>query len=244
MTRIVGILNLTPDSFAGGGAAESEWEQADVLDVGAESTRPGAAPVAAEEEWQRLAPFLHEAWPRLQSRVMLSMDTRHPETARRALALGAQWINDVSGFSTPEMIDAVRESGCMLVVMHSLTVPANPAVTLPESENVIETLRAFAQERIATLGAQGIAKERIVFDPGIGFGKTAEQSWKIIHHVKELQKIGVPLLIGHSRKSFLGGAMSGRDAATLEVSRGLIAAGVDYLRVHDVVAHRKLLCAS
>lgn len=259
-TRLAGILNLTPDSFSDGGKYLSMRDITDaarcmleagayMLDVGAESTRPGATPVSAEEEWSRLVPFFTEVLPALTDySPIISVDTRHAQTAATALAQGARWINDVSGFADEAMIAAVREHDCTLVLMHSLSVPANPNVTLPEGADVTAELMRFAEERIAVLERAGVARERIVFDPGLGFGKTAVQSWQIIERLEELRALGVPLYIGHSRKSFLKDPQrdtpEARDGATLKLSARLMAMNVDYLRVHDVAAHASLLKAS
>lgn len=255
-TQLVGILNLTPDSFSDGGrfdagveavqaAAEAMAAQAHVIDVGAESTRPGAVPLDAAEEWARLAPFFRHVLPGLHERgVIVSVDTRHAETARRALDHGAGWINDVGGFADDAMIAAVREAECRLVVMHSLTVPTDPRVTLPEGADAAQTLIAFARERAGRLADAGIARGRLIFDPGIGFGKTAAQSWDILRRVRELRAAGMPLLVGHSRKSFLARFTdvppAERGDATLCVSAFLMQAGVEYLRVHDVYRHAQL----
>lgn len=257
MTKLVGILNLTPDSFSDGGQAGSVSEAvrhmqtlfedgAALVDIGAESTRPGATPISADEEWQRLEPFMREVRQHHAARLQaLSIDTRHPETARRVLEYGVGWINDVSGFSSPAMIQAVKGAPCDLVVMHSLGVPADPRNTLPEGADPVALLRKWAEEKVAKLGGQGIAQARIIFDPGIGFGKTAEQSKTIIDRIGELKMPGVRLLVGHSRKSFLalytGAAPKDRDAETARISALLADAGVDFLRVHNVKANRAAL---
>ena len=247
-TQIVGILNITPDSFSDGGtfftkeAAKARItalidEGAGVIDIGAESTRPGATPLTAEQEWQRLEPIIQSlSFPAVQ----FSIDTRHAQTAARLMPYAIDWINDVSGFSPP-MIDAVKNSRCKLVVMHSLTVPADKNIVIPESQDVMETVLSFAQDKIASLVKAGINADRIIFDPGIGFGKTAAQSMTIIREIARFKPLGVPILIGHSRKSFLATTGQDRDAATLAMSKFLIEQGVDYIRVHDVAAHRKLI---
>lgn len=242
-TRIAAIVNVTPDSFSDGGAAYRADdaveavlrllnEGADIVDIGAESTRPGATPVSPGEEWTRLAPVLAGL-----RGVPFGVDTRHAETAKNALRAGAHWINDVSGFSDPAMVAAVRDSACLLVVMHSLTVPADKNVVMGEAD-VVAALLDFARTRLDALEAAGIERMRLVFDPGIGFGKTAAQSWEIIRGIERFRELGVPLLIGHSRKSFLG--EEDRDARTLDVSRQLMRSGVAWLRVHDVAAHAVL----
>lgn len=249
--RLVAIVNVTPDSFSDGGAffkpddalAAIERliaEGADVIDIGAESTRPGATPLAHEEEWQRLAPVLAEISRFYSKPACFSVDTRHPETAQRALNYGVRWINDVSGFANPEMIKVVKDSDCILVMMHSLTIPADKSVVMLDTMDVIQELLQFAQNRIAMLEASGIARERIVFDPGIGFGKTAAQSLRILQNINRFQTLDVSILIGHSRKSFLT-EFGNPDDATLTVSQYLAGQEVQYLRVHDIVRHRHML---
>lgn len=256
-TKLVAVVNVTPDSFSDGGAAlrpedalrrvaAAIEEGASVVDVGAESTRPGAMPLSPEEEWARLSPLLAEAIALAHRRgAAVSVDTRHPRTARQAAALGADWINDVSGFASADMVKAVRASRCSLVVMHALTVPADPAVTMPEKCDPVAEVMAFACTRLAALAEQGIGRERVIFDPGIGFGKTAEQSLTLLRRVEEFRPLGVRLLIGHSRKSFLkrftDAPPEGRDDATLAVSQVLAGKGVDYLRVHAVAGHARML---
>ena len=249
-TKIVGILNLTPDSFSDGGQfyspaaaieriGELVRQGADVIDIGAESTRPKATPLSAEEEWQRLEPVVKQlaAFPS----VPFSLDTRHAVTVKKALDYGISTINDVSGFSDPDMVEAVKNSHCKLVIMHSLTVPADTHVVMDEHVDVVAELMEFARKRIATLVSAGIGKERMIFDAGIGFGKTTAQSFAIIPGIDRLKSLDVPLYIGHSRKSFLGEPKENRDKATLEMSRLLIQQGVGYIRVHDVAAHRTLM---
>lgn len=248
--KLMGIVNVTPDSFSDGGKtldpqsalraiAQRFDEGADAVDIGAESTRPGATPLSAEQEWQRLKPVL-DGINTIRGRGIISLDTYHPQTAAKALSYDVDIINDVSGFSSAEMIKALVSCDCRIVVMHSLGVPADKSVTLPDSCDVIGELVRWARARIERLQDAGIALSRIVFDPGIGFGKTAAQSTYIVRNVSVLKTIGVPILVGHSRKSFLSGD---RDVATLAASAALAEAGVDWLRVHDVAAHRRLFGA-
>lgn len=254
MSKLVGIVNITPDSFSDGGdtfspqAALAAVERlirdgASVVDIGAESTRPGATPLSWEEEWNRLEPVVMHLAGAVQDKALVSIDTRHAQTVREVLPYGVHWINDVSGFTDPDIVEAVIQADCKLVVMHSLTVPANPEVVMPADCDVVAEVLAFAQGCITILEAVGIARERIIFDPGVGFGKTAVQSVALLRGIDAFRALGVPLFVGHSRKSFLS-AWSGeadRDKATLEVSKYLISKGVEYLRVHDVAAHKALL---
>ena len=250
-TQIVAIINVTPDSFSDGGAnfsadkavaaiGQAFADGADVVDIGAESTRPEATPINHEEEWARLEPVLKK----YHTGGIISVDTRHAETARKALALGVDWINDVSGFQDNEMIAAVKSSDCKLVVMHSLSVPADKSIVLPENIDVVDELIEWAKNRFTLLEKAGIQKDRLIFDPGIGFGKTPQQSQDILNRIEEFKVLGVPLFIGHSRKSFLmmeAKSNAEKDTATLAISRKLTANGVDYIRVHNVKLHRQML---
>lgn len=255
-TQLIGIVNLTPDSFSDGGRfsqpemvleaiAKMADDGAQVVDIGAESTRPGAILISPTEEWRRLSPVLMPLSRAKPKGVAISVDTRHAETARKALELGVDWINDVTGFVSSAMIDAVQHSSCRLVMMHSLGVPANKAITLPPALDPVATLLSWAKERASLLLQKGIAKERIIFDPGIGFGKTSAQSLAIIREMERFQSLEMPILVGHSRKSFLaqfaGANPALRDDATLAVSMYLVNKNTHYLRVHDVARHRQML---
>lgn len=248
---ILGILNLTPDSFSGDGVmAEAALARAkmladagaDILDIGAESTRPGATPLSADEEWARLSPVLGaiaaQTW---RDRVRLSIDTRHAENAARALSLGASIINDVGGLADDAMCEALEEHECDIVVMHALTIPADAAVTLADDADAVAEILAWKTRVTAHASARGIGAHRLIYDPGIGFGKTAEQSLALITRARELKASGGRWLIGHSRKSFMklftDAPAEGRDALTLQFSKQLADAGIDYLRVHDVAGH-------
>jgi len=218
---------------------------ADIIDIGAESTRPGATPLNADEEWPRLAPVLEaivvQGW---RDRIRLSIDTRHAQTAARALALGAEIINDVGGLADDAMCETLEQHECDIVVMHALTIPADPAVTLPESADVIAEILAWKTRIMARAAAHGIGNHRLIYDPGIGFGKTAEQSLALITRAVELKKSGGRWLYGHSRKSFMklltDAPAEGRDALTRKFSQALADVGMDYLRVHDVAGHVRM----
>lgn len=249
---LVGIVNLTPDSFSDGGRfadasaaldamARMIEEGARVIDIGAESTRPGAMPISPKEEWQRLEPVLSALHRVKKPGIAFSVDTRHGETVQRAIGCGADWINDVTGFSSAAMVAAVKNSDCKLVMMHSLGAPADKSVTLPAGCDVVETLLEWAKKRIADLEQQGVSKNRIIFDPGVGFGKTAAQSLAIVRGINRFHALGLPLLVGHSRKSFLEQWAANRDDATLTASLYLAGQGTQYLRVHDVARHAAML---
>ncbi len=251
MSALVGILNLTPDSFSDGGEFASSRDAlmriehmlqqgVAVIDIGAESTRPGAVPLSSEEEWRRLEPVLPSAVRRFQ--VIFSIDTRHAETANKALQAGATWINDVSGGAESECWKVVKNyPAAKYVLMHSLTVPANKNITLAQHVDPVEEVLAFFVSRMAAID---LPRDQIILDPGIGFGKTAEQSMQLIRRAAELKVLGLPVMIGHSRKSCFSSfaeTAAERDGATLAASLYLEKQGVDYLRVHNVGLHRQAM---
>lgn len=263
---LMGILNITPDSFSDGGkfaavdVATARFRQlleegADIVDVGAESTRPGATPLTHVEEWARLEPLLQRIVSLNSHIAQLSIDTRHAETARKALAMGVSLINDVAGLRDPVMRTVLADSKCDIVVMHALTIPADRSVLLPKDADPISVILNWKKEILTFAKASGIAAERLIFDPGIGFGKSAEQSLTLILRARELIQPGERWLFGHSRKSFLTlfTAQSStdsvnleekireRDALTLAFSSHLMDAGVSFLRIHHVRAHKHLL---
>ena len=251
MTQLIGILNVTPDSFSGDGALGDQAlthavqlvrDGADMLDVGAESTRPGAAPLTPEEEWERLAPVLATL---ATQPLPLSLDTRHAETAQRALNLGIRTINDVSGLRDPTMLALLAQHDGDIVVMHALTIPADPAQVLAPDVDPIAAILRWKNETTVRAIAFGIAPERLIYDPGIGFGKTPQQSLALVLAAAQLKQSGGRWLFGHSRKSFLtlftDEKAAARDPLTLAFSAMLARAGADYLRVHNIAAHRVLL---
>lgn len=254
--KLMGILNVTPDSFSDGGqhadvASAVEHglrmidEGADLLDVGGESTRPGATPVPLDEELRRVVPVVRELVRR--TTVPISIDTYKAEVARQCLDAGAVIVNDISGLTfDADMPRVCRESLCGVIVMHIQGTPQTMQLD-PHYDNVVADVCRYFRERLAALQAVGIAADRIVLDPGIGFGKTAEHNLELLSHIADLQTLGRPVLIGHSRKRFLkkvlGRDVEERHAGTLGVSLALAAQGVDILRVHDVRATRDALLA-
>jgi dihydropteroate synthase len=250
-TKLMGILNLTPDSFSGDGIRQepqTRIEQliqdgADIIDIGAESTRPGAILLSSEEEWVRLEPVIKHM-KTYSGKAEFSVDTRHLETARKCLSYGAKWINDVSGGS-PQMAALIKQYDATIICMHSLAIPADSNQTLLPEDDPIKTVMEWAEAKIASLEASGVSHSNIVIDPGIGFGKTKEQSVALIRNISAFKKLGVKILIGHSRKSFLtlfADKSAGlRDPETLVFSDFLISQNIDYLRVHDVAGHRTML---
>jgi dihydropteroate synthase len=257
----IGILNITPDSFSDGGQWEDlssitqrldTWDEAGVpiVDVGAESTRPGANPISPEEEWRRLEPVLHLLYDRyshLPLKPWISIDTRNSETAKQAIELGADIINDVGGLSTPGMLKVLQNSDVQYVLMHSLGIPANPSKTLAAETDPLLALLKWFEEKLNLLSSAGVSTDRIILDPGIGFGKTALQSLEILRNLKRLFDLPHRLLVGHSRKSFLGflnpGSPDSRDLETIGASLQLAGQGVDLIRVHDPVSHLRAVRA-
>jgi len=256
--RLVGILNVTPDSFYDGGrwndpdralehALRLAEEGADAVDVGGQSTRPGVgAPVGPEEEWRRIGPVLERLADRLS--VPVSVDTFHAEVARRALAAGAAIVNDVSGLTAdPDMLAVVAASDAGLVIMHALGAPGD--LHAPRAYgDVGAEVRDFLAARAAEATAGGIAPERIALDPGIGFSKRAEQSLDALRALPRLTELGRPLYIGVSRKSFLAPLTSrpaeARLAASLGATVAAVTRGARIVRTHDVAATRDALRAA
>ncbi len=245
--RVMGVLNVTPDSFSDGGefleasraiarAEEMAAEGADLLDIGGESTRPGAIEVSPEAEWGRIGPVLDGLRGRLP--IPISVDTRHPEVAARAVAAGADVINDVAGLRSPAMRDAVARSGAAVILMHMRGEPATMQGDLEYSDLRGEVFGALA-EATDLARAAGVAPERILVDPGLGFGKSADQSLELLVHAGEFRSLGYPVVLGASRKSFLGaitGAASPSDRLEAGVAAAVLAAerGVALVRTHDV----------
>jgi dihydropteroate synthase len=250
--QVMGILNVTPDSFSDGGRWDSEaevsqridqllTEGADSIDVGGESTRPFAEPVSAAEELRRVLPAIRKI--RERSAIPISIDTTKAVVAREALSAGATMINDISALRyDPEMITVVRSYDGPVVIMHMQGTPGDMQIQ-PAYEDVVVAINTFFTERITWLGQQGIDPQRIVVDPGIGFGKTLEHNIAILSTIAAFKQHGCPVLIGHSRKSFLGQLLNlpvdERDCPTAIVSALCIQQGVDILRVHDVRATRQ-----
>jgi dihydropteroate synthase len=249
---IMGVVNVTPDSFSDGGqfatvqqavdhACRLHDEGADILDIGGESTRPGAAAVTLAEERRRVLPVA-EALAR-DGRVV-SVDTQKPELMREALAAGAVMVNDINAFRAPGTIDAVAGTGAAVCVMHMQGTPRTMQAD-PHYTDVVAEVRGFLTERVAALRAAGIAPERIVVDPGFGFGKTQEHNLELLRRLDRFRGLGAAVLAGLSRKSMLG-RITGRDAGDrvfASAAAALIAVqrGARIVRVHDVAATRDTL---
>ena len=253
---IMGIVNVTPDSFSDGGrflahevavehALRLVAEGADILDVGGESTRPGADPVPLDEELRRVVPVIERL--ALKTSVPISVDTSKAEVARLALRAGARIVNDISGLRfDPQMINVCRDHRCGVVVMHIQGTPQTMQID-PQYTNVVEEICDYFRERLETLERSGIDPERIVLDPGVGFGKTAQHNLEILSRIARFRELGRPILIGHSRKRFLkkifGCDVDEREFGTVGVSVALAHQHIDILRVHDVSANRDAITA-
>jgi dihydropteroate synthase len=253
-TRLMGVVNVTPDSFSDGGlfldpeaavrhGIELAADGADVLDVGGESTRPGAAPVPASEEIDRVVPVIKRLAAEVD--VPISIDTRKAAVAAVALDGGASIVNDVSAArDDAAMLDVVRDAGAGLVLMHMLGEPGTMQRD-PHYDDVVLEIRGFLDERVDAAVAAGIDRERLCIDPGIGFGKTLEHNLTLLRDVDSLRLDGIPLLVGPSRKAFIG-RITGAEAddrlgGTAGAVAWLAAKRVEMVRVHDVREMRQVL---
>jgi dihydropteroate synthase len=251
--QIVGIVNVTPDSFSDGGAYLDPAravdhglaliaEGADILDIGGESTRPGARPVAPEEEIRRILPVVEKL---AQSGRIISVDTRNAETMRAAIRAGAAMINDISALTGPGSLEAVTDSDAKICLMHMQGEPQSMQ-NAPRYDDAVAEIIAFLDRRIAGCIEAGIDHGRLIVDPGIGFGKTLAHNIAILRHLDAFRALGVPLLLGASRKKFIAHLAGDRDAqsrlgGSLASALWAFAKGVDYIRVHDVFETRQAL---
>jgi dihydropteroate synthase len=247
-TIVMGIVNVTPDSFTDGGmylttddavrhGARLVDEGADVLDVGGESTRPGAEPVDVDEELRRVIPVI-EGLTEMQQTTPISIDTRKPEVARAALEAGARIVNDVTAGRDGAMLEAVADTGAGIVLMHMLGEPQTMQDD-PRYEDVVAEVHEFLRERIEAAVFAGIAEERVCVDPGIGFGKNVEHNLALLRSVSALRLLGAAVMVGASRKRFIGvltGAEDPADRLEGSLAAAVLAAslGADVVRVHDV----------
>ena len=249
---IMGVVNVTPDSFSDGGkyielqhalthARQLLAEGADMLDIGGESTRPGAAPVSLDEERRRVLPVVEAL---ADGAIPISVDTQKPELMHEAVAAGASMVNDVFGFRAAGAFEAVASSGAAICIMHMQGEPHSMQHN-PQYTNVVEEVRDYLVERVRAAVSAGIARERIVIDPGFGFGKTLEHNLTLLRNLRKFTDIGGALLAGLSRKTMLG-KITGRDPAErvfASVAAALVAVqnGAQIVRVHDVAATRDAL---
>lgn len=250
---LVGIVNVTPDSFSDGGEhADSKGavahglslvaDGATIVDVGAESTRPGARPVEVDEELRRLMPVVEGL---VDAGVTVSVDTYKPEVASRALAAGAMVINDVTGFRNPRMVETVASSDCGVIAMHMQGMPVNMHID-PSYDDVVAEVEDYLLAQSDLLVRSGVSRERIAIDPGIGFGKRPHHSFALLAALDRLSSHGLPVLIGTSRKSFFEKLLAedsreSRDRATAITTAMGFASGARLFRVHDVAKSRDAL---
>jgi dihydropteroate synthase len=250
---VMGVVNVTPDSFSDGGdyldpqaavahGLELEQQGAAILDIGGESTRPGAPPVALDEELRRVLPVLERL---AGAAAKLSVDTSKAHVATRALQAGATFVNDVTALrGDPEMASVVAAGGVDCCLMHMLGDPRTMQED-PRYDDVVDEVKAFLEERLQFAVGQGIAEERIVLDPGIGFGKTVAHNLELLRRIDELVALGRPVLVGSSRKSFIGRltgrAVDERVAGTIATNVLAYAGGARLFRVHDVAPVRDAL---
>jgi dihydropteroate synthase len=252
-TYVMGILNVTPDSFSDGGmffepdaavkrGIEIAREGADIIDVGGESTRPGALGVSVDDEIGRVVPVIEGLAKKID--IPISIDTRKSETAEAAVKAGASIINDVSGLRDDERIASVAaRHGAMLIVMHMKGTPADMQIA-PEYKDLIGEISEGLRASVSKALAAGVLKENIIIDPGIGFGKTAEHNLEILSRLGEFKRLGYPVCAGTSRKSFIGKVLDlpGTDDRLIgSIATAVIAAmnGADILRAHDVLQTRQ-----
>lgn len=253
-TQLMAILNVTPDSFYSSSragtldSAVSKVRQlvaqgADIVDIGGESSRPGAQPVSQEEELARVIPLIRALKGEIS--VPISIDTVKPAVAQAAAVEGARLLNDISGFRDPAMVAVAGEYGMDMCVMHMQGTPETMQLNPTYRGGIIPELIEWFEKRVEMLLKQGIDKRRIILDPGIGFGKTVADNLEILHNLPRLKSLGFPVLFGASRKSFLGKILSKPTEellpATLAVNALAVASGVDFIRVHDVEEHRDLI---
>lgn len=246
----MGILNVTPDSFSDGGlhldpflaadrALLMKQQGASIIDIGGESTRPGAQPITIDEELRRILPVIEKIREQSDS-IFISIDTTKAEVARQAIEMGADIINDISaGEKDPKMFSVIAKSGAGLVLMHMKGSPETMQVQ-PQYQEVVPEIASYLHQRCASAQKAGIAQNQLVIDPGIGFGKTVPHNMDLLRHLSILTQSSIPVLVGASRKSFLGALLQRPDpterlAGNLGVAAWAIQQGVHLLRVHDVI---------
>ena len=250
--NIMGVLNVTPDSFSDGGkflsaaaaldhAQRMKEQGADIIDIGGESTRPGADPVTPDQEWQRIETAITE----VAQHVTVSVDTRHAQTATRATQAGAHWINDVMGGREPGMLAAMAQANVPVVLMHSQGQPKTMQQA-PSYDHVLLEVMDFLEARVDAAVAAGVPRHKILIDPGIGFGKTVEHNLALIRHVAGFHGLGCPILFGVSRKSLIGKLSPAetpedRVAGSLAFALEAVRQGCQVVRVHDVYETKQAL---
>jgi 2-amino-4-hydroxy-6-hydroxymethyldihydropteridine diphosphokinase / dihydropteroate synthase len=254
--EFVGIVNVTPDSFSDGGAylkpdkaiekiLSLHDDGARVIDIGAQSTRPNAKILSSDEEYQRLKPVLEGIEPHIKEKeIMLSIDSCSSETILKVIENHSiAWVNDVSGNLPKETLSHIAKKGCKIMPMHSVTIPPKPDQLISD----VQSLFRWTGEKIKQLMDFGFSRHDIILDPGLGFGKSAYQNISLIKQISAMKIFKCPLLVGHSRKSYINtfypSKASERDLETIAVSEQLYQAGVDYLRVHNILDHQRFFVA-
>jgi len=257
--KIVGILNLTPDSFSDGGKyfdeekalfhlTEMMMSGVDIVDIGAESTRPNAQILQAQDEISRLENILPKLISAVKNfnkihhkNIQTSIDSYHLETIIFAHKIGVEIINDVSGLIDEKIIDYIAQNNLTAILMHNLAIHSNPDLIVNRDLNVVDEIINWGQQKITYLTSKKIQKSQLIFDPGIGFAKNSTQSIRILKNINALRVLNLPIYVGHSKKSFLDAinipsqSELDRTAKTLIISQYLAQKNVDYLRVHDVL---------
>jgi len=252
-THLMGVLNVTPDSFSDGGrffkleeaikqGLKLAEEGADMIDIGGESTRPGSEPVTIEEELRRVIPVIEELTKMIQAPI--SIDTYKSRVAKEALDSGASMVNDISGLRfDPEMKKVIAEYDVPVVLMHIQGTPKNMQES-PKYENLLEDIKSYLNQSISIAEEAGIGEDKIIIDPGIGFGKTLDDSLKILKNLREFKSLGRPVMVGVSRKSFIGKILDLPTDERLEGSLASMAVaimnGANILRVHDVKESKRV----
>lgn len=245
--KVMGVLNVTPDSFSNGGrfldtdlavlrGLEIVEEGADLIDIGAESTRPGASPVSADEEWNRVGPVLERLGARVD--IPISIDTRKADIAKKGLRAGASIVNDVSGLRDPRMVHTIALAGAGAIVMHMRGEPRTMQ-DRPTYADVVWDVQTYLEERVREAVAGGVPREAIAVDPGIGFGKGVEHNVELLRNLDRIASLGHPVVVGVSGKSFLGhlggGEVDERLPASLVAAVFAVERGADVVRAHDVL---------
>ncbi len=268
MTKLVGILNITPDSFSDGGKfdgiedalAQTQKlveEGAQMIDIGAESTRPGATPITSEQEIARIKDILPAIIAQVKNHdqeIEVSIDSYHFETIKFAYEAGVDIINDVSGLKDQKIVDFIAKNNIKTILMHSLSVPADPNIIVNSALGVAEEVLGWAVAKIKELQGKGVQKSQLIFDPGIGFSKDNQQSIRILKNINIYKVLEMPIYVGHSKKRFLDDVykdlvanndkeqvMAARALKTAMISAFLAQNGVDYLRVHDVALNKEYI---
>lgn len=256
MVKIVGILNVTPDSFSDGGkfykigdairhTEKLISEGADIIDVGGESSRPGSVVISEEEEIKRVVPVIQEIKKRFP-KIPVSVDTHKSVVALKAIETGAEIVNDIYGLRWQDgrLADIVAENDVLVIIMHMKGTPQDMQKN-PQYNDVISEIYKFFKERLKFAKSKGIKKEKIILDPGIGFGKTLQHNLLIMKNLSKFKKLGLPIMVGPSRKSFIDGLLnvdvSNRLEGTIAASFNCVLNGVDYLRVHDVLSVKRAI---